>query len=187
MSRVKPVFKPSDYPGDPDEQTRQDLAELFGYLAPGVAEPEIDKSHTGTAIAALSPRFALNLARMTGHVALGLGWSQRKDLLELAVQAVHLHFKCDFSFASRMSKAEASGLGMERLAALPFWQTSSLFDEEQRLVIEYVEAVASGDVPASVLERVKSRWGEIGAVEFAAVIATFSAWSMLINVARPQF
>jgi alkylhydroperoxidase family enzyme len=187
MSRVTPVFKPSDYPGNPDEQTRQDLAELFDFLAPGTAEPEIDKAHTGTAIAALNPRFALNLAKMTGHVALGLGWSQRKDLLELAIQAVHLHFKCDFSFAARLPKAEASGLGMERLAALPFWRTSSLFDDEQRLTVEYVEAVASGEVPDTLLARVKARWGEIGAMEFAAVVATFSAWSMLINVARPEF
>lgn len=184
MSRIKPVYKPGDYP-DPDEQTRQELTELFGFLAPGVADPEIDKAHTGTAIAAHSPKFALNLSKMTGHVALGLGWSQRKDLFELAVQAVHLHFKCDFSFAARIPKADPSGLGMDRLAALPFWRTSGLFDEEQRLVVEYVEAVASGDVPDELLARVTARWGETGAVELAAVIATFSAWAMLINVARP--
>lgn len=186
MSRIKPVYKPSDHPNQ-DEQTREDLAELFGFLAPGVAEPEIDKGHTGTAIAAHSPKFALNLSKLTAHVALGLGWSQRKDLFELAVQAVHLHFKCDFSFAARIPKAEPTGLGMDRLAALPFWRTSSLFDEEQRLVVEYVEAVASGDVSDDVLARVKARWGETGAIELAAVIAAFSAWAMLINVARPEF
>jgi 4-carboxymuconolactone decarboxylase len=185
MSRLTPVFKPSDYPGNPDEQTRQDLAELFAFLAPGAADPEIDKAHTGTAIAAHNPRFALNLAKLTGHVALGLGWSQRKDLFELAVQAVHLHFKCDFSFAARLPKADASGLGIDRLAALPYWRTSSLFDEEQRLVVEYVEAVIAGDVPDALLARVVGRWGETGAVEFTAVIGTFSAWAMLINVARP--
>lgn len=185
MSRITPVYRPSDYPGTPDAATRADLAELFGFLAPGVAEPEIDKPHTGMAIAAHNPKFALNLARLTNHVALGLEWSGRKDLLELAVQAVNLHYKCDFSFAARMAKADASGLGMERLAALPFWRMSSLFDAEQRLLAEFVEAVVAGDVPDELLGRAKAQWGEKGVVECTAVIATFSAWAMLINVARP--
>ena len=185
MSRVTPVYKPSDYPGNPDEQTRQDLAELFGFLFPGVAEPEIDGPHTGMAIAAQNPKLALNLARLTNVVALDLAWCQRRDLLELAIQAVNLHFKCDFSFAARIPRADASGLGIERLAALPYWRTSALFDEEQRLVAEYVEAVVSGDVPDALFARVVERWGEKGAVEFTAVIGTFSAWAMLINAARP--
>jgi 4-carboxymuconolactone decarboxylase len=186
MSRITPVFKPSDYP-DPDEQTRQDLAELFEAIAPGVAQPEIDKPHTGMAIAAHNPKFALNLSRLTTHVALGLDWGQRKDLFELAVQAVNLHFKCDFSFATRMAKADASGLGMERLAALPYWRTSSLFDDEQRLVAEFVESTISGDVADELLVRAKARWGEKGVVELTAVIGTFSLWAMLINAGRPRF
>lgn len=187
MSRIKPVFRPSDYPGTPDEQTRADLAAFFDHVAPGAADPEIDKGHTGMAIAAHNPRFALNFARLTRSVVLDLGWSKRADLFELAVQAVNLHFKSDFSFASRLGKAESSGLGLERLAALPYWRTSSLFDEEQRLVVEYVEAVVSGDVPDDVFDRVVARWGESGAVEFTAVVSTFSAWAMLINAAKPRF
>lgn len=186
MSRVTPVYKPSDYPGNPDEQTRQDLAELFTFLFPGVAEPEIDRPHTGMAVAAQNPKLALHIARLTNFVALELSWCQRRDLLELAIQALNLHFKCDFSFVARMPRAEATGLGMERLAALPFWRSSSLFDDEQRLVVEYVEAVVSGDVPEELFARVVERWGEKGAVEFTAVIGTFSAWAMLLNAVRPQ-
>ena len=35
MSRVTPVFRPSDYPGTPDERTREELAELFDHMFPG--------------------------------------------------------------------------------------------------------------------------------------------------------
>lgn len=186
MSRVTPVYKPSDYPGSPDEQTRADLSELFAFLAPDAADPEIDKAHTGLAIAAHNPRFALDLARLSNTAALGLSWSARRDLLELAIQAVNLHYKCDFSFVARIPRADPSGLGQDRLAALPFWRTSNLFDTQQRLVVEYVEAVVRGDVPEDLFARVKAEWGEKGAVEFTAVIATFSAWAMLINAARPE-
>ncbi|MCB2060182.1 MAG: hypothetical protein R3E09_08205 [Novosphingobium sp.] len=186
MAHIKPVFRPTDYPAEPDEQTGQDLAELFDTLFPGVAEPEIDRSHTGMAIAAHSPKFALNLSKLTGCVVLELPWCEKRDLLELAIQTVNLHFKCDFSFETRLPYAESTGIGMERLAALPMWRTSNLFDDEQRLVIEYANAVVTGDVPDELSSRAVARFGQRGAVEMSAVIGTFSLWAMLINSARPE-
>ena len=185
MSRIKPVFKPGDYPGNPDSQTRDDLSRLFGALFPDTPEPGFDKAHTGMAIAAQSPKFAVNLSNLTRCVALDLPWCERRDLMELAIQAVNLHFGCDFSFEARMPHAEATGIGMERLAALPLWRTSSLFDDEQRLVIEFANTAVTGDVPDELLARIKQRFGERGAVELTAVVGTFSLWAMLINVARP--
>ena len=35
MARVKLVFKPSDYPGIPDEPTKKALKELFDHMFPG--------------------------------------------------------------------------------------------------------------------------------------------------------
>ena len=110
-----------------------------------------------------------------------MGWTERRDLTELSVQAVNLYFKSAFSFETRMANAEASGIGMERLAALPYWRTSSLFDEEQRLVLEYVNAVVTGDVPDELFGKVRDCYGEKGTVEFTALIGTFSLWAMLIN------
>lgn len=185
MSRIKPVFRPSDYPGTPDDQTRQDLGELFDALFPGVEDPEIDGPHTGMAIAAHSPKFALNLSRLTGCVVLSLPWCERRDLMELVIQSVNLHFKCDFSFETRLPYAETTGIGKERIAALPLWRTSSLFDEEQRLVIEYANAVVTGEVSDELTSRAVARFGERGTIEMSAVIGTFSLWAMLINSARP--
>src|ERR1700741_5405686 len=137
MSRVTAVYQPSDYPGTPDEQTREELAELFGHMFPGAENPEIDRPHSGVAIAALNPRLALHLSKLSSFAALQMGWSKRADLREIAIQAVNLHYKSDFSARSRHRAWEAVGLRMEQLAALPFWQTTGLFDEEQRLVVEY--------------------------------------------------
>lgn len=181
MPRVKPVFKPSDCPANADTATKDGIAEFFEQLFPGNPSPEIDTGHTGLALAAHSPKFAGNLSRLTRSVVLEMGWTERRDLTELAVQAVNLHFRSAFSFETRMPNAEASGIGMERLAALPLWRTSNLFDEEQRLVIEYVDAVATGEVPDELFDRVKARYGEKGTVEFTALIGTFSLWAMLIN------
>jgi 4-carboxymuconolactone decarboxylase len=181
MPRVNPIFRPQDCPEGADDATRQAIAEFFEQLFPGNASPEINTGHTGLALAAHSPKFAGNLSRLTRSVVLETGWTERRDLPELAVQAVNLHFSSAFSFETRMGNAEATGLGMERLAALPCWRASTLFDEEQRLVLEYVAAVVSGDVPGELFDRVKARYGEKGAVELTALVGTFSLWAMLIN------
>jgi 4-carboxymuconolactone decarboxylase len=186
MSRVHAVYKPGDYPGTPDEETRKDLSELFDYLFPGSANPELDKGHAGIAIAALNPKLALHLAKLSRFIALETSWRERRDLLELAVQTAHLHFNCDFSFEARLPQAQASGLGVERLAAIPYWRTTTLFDEEQRLVVEYTNAVVCGDVPDELFSRVVARFGEKGAVELTTAVAWWSFWAMIINAARPE-
>lgn len=186
MSRVTAVHKPGDYPGNPDEPTRAALAELFGHMFPGVENPEIDRAHSGVAIAALNPGLALHLSKLSGFAALQLGWSQRTDLRELAIQTVNLHFKSDYSARSRHRAWQAAGLSMEQLAALPYWQTTGLFDDEQRLVIEYALAVVSGDVPEALFARIAARYGEKGAVECTAVIGIWSMWAMLINAVQPS-
>ena len=186
MARVTAVHRPSDYPGSPDDATRQDLAELFSHLFPGKPDPEIDQSHAGVAIAALNPRLALNLSKMSAFIALDLPWCQRRDLRELAIQAVNVHFGCDYSFRARIPNAEAAGIGAAQQAALRDWQTSELFDNEQKLVVEYAHAVADGKVPDDLFARIVSRYGEKGAVELTTVIAFWSFWAMFLNAMRPD-
>jgi len=186
MSRVTPVYAPGDHPKAGDPAVQGELAELFGYLFPNVEKPEIDPPHTGLAIAAQNPKLALQLAKMSRFMVLELPWCQRRDRLELAIQAVNLHFKSDFSFQARLPQITASGLGLEKAAAIPYWRTTPLFDAEERLVVEYAFAAAAGDVPAELFARVAEQYGEQGAVEFTSVVAWFSFWAMLINAVRPE-
>lgn len=186
MARVTPVYKPSDYPGTPDEQTRADLAELFEHMFPGVENPEIDRPHSGLAIAALNPKLALHLSKLSSFAALQLGWSKRADLREIAIQTVNLHYKSDFSARSRHRAWEAVGLRMEQLAALPYWRSTGLFDDEQKLVVEYALAVIAGDVPAPLFARMTGLFGEKGTVECTAVIGVWSLWAMLLGATQPS-
>jgi len=181
MPRIPPIFSPDHCPEDADAETRADITDFFEQLFPGKEPPQIDAGHTGLALAAHSPNFAASLSRLTRSAVLEMAWCERRDLAELAVQAVNIHFDSGFSFESRLGNAEATGLGMDRLAALPCWRTSSLFDEEQRLVLEYVEAAVTGKVPDDVFDRVRGRYGDKGTVELTALVGTFSLWAMLIN------
>ena len=181
MARVTTINKPGDYPGNPDAATQADLAALFAALFPGNPDPEINKFHAGVAIAAHNPKLALHLARMSGLIAGELGWCQRKDLRELAIQTLNLHYQSDYSFRCRADIATAAGISHEQQAALADWRGNSLFDAEQRLTIEYSGAVVAGDVPEELFDRVKARWGERGAVECTALIGFWAFWAMFLN------
>ncbi|HEX7852794.1 MAG TPA: hypothetical protein VF503_03775 [Sphingobium sp.] len=185
MARVTTVHGPGDYPGTPDDGTKADLATLFGTLFPGVENPTFDANHDGMAIAALNPKLALTLSQTSRFMALDLGWCQRADLRELAIYTVNQHYRSTYSIRSRLGAGHAFGLTDEMMAALPDWRSSVLFDDEQRLVIEYAQAVLSGDVPGELFAQVSERFGEKGAVEFTSVVGFWAFWAMFLNATRP--
>lgn len=184
MTRVKHVNSPNDYPGTPDEETKRDLAEFFRHLFPGSENPHIDGAHSGFAIAAQSPKMALHLHTMSRYFVAEMGWSKRRDLLELAVQTLNLTYRCESSFEAHVPHAKANGISVELQSALPYWRTSPLFNDEQRLVIEFTDAVVEGEVPDALFSRAVERFGERGTIEFTAAVAWWSFWAMLLNATR---
>jgi alkylhydroperoxidase family enzyme len=182
MARIRGVGKPADWPGEMDAQTRKGFDELFAF----VPDTEFTGRHFGYAIpSAQSPWLALHIAKLTTYVVRDMEWPKRVDLRELALQTLNTHFKCDFSFESHVDYAKSAGITAEMQAAIPDWRTSPLFNDEQRLVIEYTYATCVGDAPDALFARVVQAYGEKGAIEFTTVVATFSFWAMLINAARP--
>ncbi len=186
MARIRAVCRLDDLPAEAGIAERKDLEDLFERVLPEESERAFTDSRLGWGVlAAQSPRFALEVARLTKFIASEMSWFGRSDLRELAIQAVNLHFKCEFSFRSHLKYAQAAGLGAERLAAIPYWRTTSLFTDEQRLAIEYAYAVAQGDVPDELFSRVADSFGEKQAIEATAVIAHWSFWAMMLNATRP--
>lgn len=184
MTRVKYVNSPKDYPGTPDEETKRELTEFFQRLFPGSENPRIDGAHSGFAIAAQSPKMAIHLHTMSRYFVLELGWSKRRDLLELAVQTLNLKYGCESSFEAHVPHAKDHGISAEMQSALPYWRTTSFFNDEQRLVIEFTEAVVEGEVPKALFSRAVERFGERGTIEFTAAVAWWSFWAMILNATR---
>ena len=183
MKRLTPIRQAADYP-NPDRDTAEALADLFRQLFPDNPDGRIDDGHDGLALAAHNPHLAARLADMSRFMALDLPWSHRQDLRELALQTINTCFDSDYSLRTRQSVAEGAGISEKQQAALPHWRESELFDEEQRLVIEYSEALARGPVPDELARRVVERFGEKGAVEFTAVAAFWGFWAMFLNGLR---
>jgi alkylhydroperoxidase family enzyme len=188
MARLKLVSKPSDFPGQPDAATRQALHELFEHMFPGQANPEIPGNHAAFAMVARDPRLAMHLIKVADYIVKEMHWtSQRRADRELAIQALNLHYQCDFSFQAHLRPSQAAGLSLEQVATMPFWRTANVFNEQQRLVIEYTLAVVTGAVPEELFARVVAHYGDQEALEFTVGIAWWSFWAMIINATRTDF
>jgi alkylhydroperoxidase family enzyme len=179
VPRLTPIYRPQDAPSP-------EVGELFTALFPGNPNAEIDRDHTGLAIAAYNPQLALRLSQMSLFLIRDTEWGQRAALRELAFAALNRHFGSTFSIEARRPHAHAAGLSDDQLAAVEQWQTSPLFDEEQKLVIEYASAVVAGAVPQPLFARVVERYGAKQAVEFTTIVGFWSAWAMLLQAAAPN-
>jgi alkylhydroperoxidase family enzyme len=189
-ARVKGVYKPSDFPGSPDETTTEELKALFEYVGvkyPESDEPEVTGYHAGIGMAARNPRLALAMLKATHVASREKPWSDRLDLRELAIQAVNLYFKCDYAFQAHIELACKYGVPVELQALLPFWKTANAFTDEQRLVLAYVNAVCAGDVPGDLFAGVVKQFGEKETIDLTSLIGIFSSWAMIINATRPEF
>ncbi len=187
-SRVRPIFSMVDSPDYSNALEHQELQQLFDSLFPNQTAPSFDDSHTGMAIAAKSPKLALQLSCLSRTLALELPWSQRADLRELAILAVNVCQRCDYGFNSRKNIALAQGMSNEQLDALWQWRHNAdltLFDTEQQLVIRFSYAVINNTVSDELFTQATTRYGETGVVEMTSVIGFWAFWAMFLNTLYP--
>jgi alkylhydroperoxidase family enzyme len=185
MSRVKGVFKPSDYP-NPDEATRAGLKEAFEYIMPGMENPEFPIAKGPWAhVMAHSPGLALSLAKVGTQLG-GMTWFQNGALRELGLQTVANWFEAEFSFQSHLPVAGRVGLPLEKIAAIPYWRTTTYFNDEERLVVEYCQAVCAGEVPDELFARVVAQYDEKQAIELTTAICFWAFWAMFTNATKPD-
>ena len=182
-ARVKLVRRPGDHP---DAAERDAEAELFETLFAGKADPQIDDNHLALAALAQNPRLALKASQLSGFLLLETAWGRRAAVRELAMQVVNRRLGCDYGAATRVGPAKAAGLSEVQLAAIADWRASDLFDDEQRLVIEYAETAVAGPIPDEIFSRLVAHYGEQEAVECTAVIGLWSFWATIANATRPE-
>ena len=83
---------------------------------------------------------------------------------------------CQYCQAHTMHTASRKGIEEQRLEALWDFRTSDLFDEKERVTLEF--ALAAGSVPNGVtnelFEEMKTHWNEGEIVEIIGVVALYS-------------
>ncbi len=93
-----------------------------------------------------------------------------RSLVTVRVSQINgCHFCVDLNTATLLKR----GVSLEKAAALAAWRSSELFDDMERDVLDYAEAVTEpgGTVDDPLMSRLKARFDEDAMVELTALIA----------------
>jgi len=124
--------------------------------------------------AAASHHSGVLVAMGSLETAVQLGWKKLDPTLRwLAIQAVSAQIGCSWCIDYGYYEGMNDGIDPAKVRAAGDWRSSDLFDEKERVVLEYAE-VASG-CPAEVSEelaaRVRAQLSDAEFVELAAWVA----------------
>lgn len=102
-----------------------------------------------------------------------------RSLVTVRVSQInHCAFCVDINSATLAKR----GVSMEKIDALPQWQGSALFDSEERLALEYAEAISLNRVDDDLRAKLKAQWSDDALVELTGLIA-FQNLSSKFNAA----
>jgi len=104
-----------------------------------------------------------------------------RSLVTVRVSQInHCAFCVDINSATLAKR----GVSMDKIEALPSWRESLLFSPEERLALEYAEAmtVTGTGVGDELRQRLKNQWTDDGIVELTGLIA-FQNLSSKFNAA----
>lgn len=186
MSRITLVQTAGEFPAD-GPRPEAELNQLFEHITRWTGEPRIPDTGKVFAVVARDPQLALLLVKVSDYMTQKLPWTtQRSDLRQLMIQALNYHYRCDYNFQAHIAPAERQGISPAMQAAIPYWRTTNIFDDEQRLVIEFTLAAVTGDVPQELFSRVVAHFGELGATEFTVGVAWWAFWAIICNAILPE-
>jgi AhpD family alkylhydroperoxidase len=104
-----------------------------------------------------------------------------RALLTVRVSQInHCRFCVDLNSATLLKR----GIGADKLWALADWRASNLFDDRERIALEYAEAITRSDLEVrdDLMRRLKGHFDEDAIVELTALIA-FQNLSSKFNAA----
>jgi AhpD family alkylhydroperoxidase len=104
-----------------------------------------------------------------------------RSLLTVRISQInHCRFCIDLNAATLLRR----GIGEDKLCALEDWRGSNLFDERERVALEYAEAITLSDAEVSddLMARVRRQFDDDAIVELTALIA-FQNMSSKFNAA----
>lgn len=104
-----------------------------------------------------------------------------RSLLTVRVSQInHCRFCIDINSATLLRR----GVSEDKLLALEDWRTSNLFDERERVALDYAEAMTRSDreVDDALMERLRQHFDDDPVIELSALVA-FQNMSSKFNAA----
>jgi alkylhydroperoxidase family enzyme len=89
---------------------------------------------------------------------------------------------CRYGFVRHIPIAEQTGISRAQIDAIPSYQTSALFSEEDKRIIQYAEDLTlKGQVDDSLFNQLKERLGQQNLVDLTGAIAFWNMMARNLN------
>ncbi|MEU6701891.1 carboxymuconolactone decarboxylase family protein [Pseudonocardia sp. NPDC046786] len=94
-----------------------------------------------------------------------------------------------FVFSQHCKVAREAGLAEDKIAAVPYWQTSTIFTELERIVLAYADdlVLAGGRVPDQRFEQLRGHLSDVEILEFTFITCTYDMSAVLSRALRLEF
>jgi len=94
-----------------------------------------------------------------------------------------------FVFSQHCKSLRGLGVSDEKIAAVPHWQVSDVFDDKERAVLAYADclSLADGRTPTAVFDKLKSFWSDEEIFEFTYITCLYDMHAVITRALRMEF
>jgi alkylhydroperoxidase family enzyme len=94
-----------------------------------------------------------------------------------------------FVFSQHCKSLRGLGVSDEKIAAIPHWQVSDVFDDQERGVLAYADCLTAGDgrTPLAVFEKLKTFWSDEQIFEFTYITTLYAMHAVITRALRMEF
>jgi alkylhydroperoxidase family enzyme len=123
----------------------------------------------------------------------GLFNSKRRELSpyfrELALTRTGFAGGSQFVYSQHSKAARNAGISEEKVAALPGWATSPVFDDEDRVILGYTDdlVLADGRVSDATFERLQALLSDEAILELTYAVCTYKLHATMCRALRLEY
>src|ERR1700761_5570731 len=94
-----------------------------------------------------------------------------------------------FVFSQHCKSLRGLGVSEEKIAAIPAWTVSDLFDDKERAVLAYADclAQAGGRTPDAVMDKLKTFLSDLEILEFTYITCLYDMHAVMTKALRLEF
>jgi alkylhydroperoxidase family enzyme len=94
-----------------------------------------------------------------------------------------------FVFSQHCKSLRGLGVAEEKIAAVPHWSVSDVFDARERAVLAYADCLcqAGGRTPGAVIEALKAFWSDEEILEFTYITCLYDMHAVMSRALRLEY
>jgi alkylhydroperoxidase family enzyme len=94
-----------------------------------------------------------------------------------------------FVFSQHCKSLRGLGVSEDKIAAIPHWQVSDVFNDQERAVLAYADCLTAGDgrTPTAVFDKLKTFWSDEQIFEFTYITTLYSMHAVITRALQMEF